>query len=106
MRFALIISIIVAALATVFALSNTATVSVNFLSWSFSAPLALLIISTLVGGILVGYLSALPGRLKSASEARTLKKELEAAKATVAAPVLEAAPIAEPTPPSSEGSPS
>lgn len=87
MRFALIISIIVAALATVFALSNTDTVAVKFLEWGFSAPLALLIISTLAGGVLVGFLAALPGRIKSASEARTLRKELEGLKAAAPAPI-------------------
>ncbi len=83
MRIALITSIVVAALATVFALSNTASVSVKFLNWSFSAPLALLIISTLVTGILAGYLSGLPARFKTRAEAKSLRKELDEANTNI-----------------------
>src|SRR5690606_1254860 len=87
MRFALILSLLVAILAVVFALYNNAPTE-TFIgpSYVITSPLAIVIIVTLLAGLLVGVLASVPGRVRSRNRVRKLERriaELEAAPAAV-----------------------
>ena len=78
MRFTLIISLVIAVLAVVFALLNNQDVAVNFGFGDARGPLALVLMITFVIGVLTGVLGMLPGRLKRRREVRSLKKQTHA----------------------------
>ena len=86
MRFALILSLLIAILAVVFALYNPDPVSINLIQYEITSPLALVVIVTLLIGVLVGALASVPGRIRSRNRVRKLERriaELEAAPAAV-----------------------
>ena len=64
MRFTLIVSLVIAVLAVVFALANPQLMEVNFLFGEASGSTALVLIITFTVGVLVGLLAAIPGRVK------------------------------------------
>ena len=72
----LIVAIVLAALTAVFAIQNSGVIAVTFLGWEWEASLALILIVTLGIGILVGYLSGLPSKVKKGSQLRQAKKDL------------------------------
>lgn len=66
--------------ATLFALSNPTTVTVNFWQWPvYTGPLALVIIGAGVAGALVTYLGSLAHHLRQAQQIRSLRKTAEGA---------------------------
>ena len=80
MVVSLILALAFAIVAVIFALQNTAVVTVTFFSLSFEGSLALVILVVVAVGILIGVLVMTPGRVKSSlSNARNRKKigELE-----------------------------
>ena len=77
MRFALILSLLVAILAVVFALYNPAETEINLgPSYVLTSPLALVLIVTLLAGVLVGTLFSVPGRIRSSTRIRKLEKRI------------------------------
>jgi len=78
MPFFLIVAIILAILTALFALQNSAVITVSFLGWEWNASLALILILTLGVGILIGYLAGLPSSLKKGSQLRQVKRDLGA----------------------------
>ena len=56
MHFKLIISLILAGLALLFAIQNVATVEISFMIWSTSMPRAILVFIVLATGIVIGWL--------------------------------------------------
>jgi putative membrane protein len=60
MQVFLIISLVIAVLAIIFALQNTAVASVTFIVWTFTGSLALVLLVALVAGILISFLASLP----------------------------------------------
>jgi uncharacterized integral membrane protein len=108
MVVSLILALAFAIVAVIFALQNTAVVTVTFFSLSFEGSLALVILVAVALGILIGVLVMTPGRVKSSLvSARNRKKigELEASlneqKSKLAAmekPAPPPAPKAEETP--------
>ena len=77
MRFALILSLLVAILAVVFAFQNPAQVDVQFLTFrSVPVPLALVIIVSLLVGVLLGSLFSVPNRLRARGRIKTLERRL------------------------------
>ncbi len=60
MQVFLIISLILAVLAIIFALQNTASASVIFIVWTFNGSLALVLLVALAAGILISFLASLP----------------------------------------------
>jgi len=76
MPFFLIVAIILAILTALFALQNSAVITVSFLGWEWNASLALILILTLGVGILIGYLAGLPSSLKKGSQLRQVKRDL------------------------------
>lgn len=74
MRFLMAIAIILMALAAVFALQNSQPVSVNFLKWSFTASLVIVLILTFAAGALSAFLFSIPWRVKISRELAALKR--------------------------------
>jgi putative membrane protein len=76
----LIIALLIAILAIVFALQNTAAVTITFLVWTFQGSLALVMILALVAGVLLAFFALLPSsirlRLRASSHKRD-KSDLE-----------------------------
>ncbi len=85
----------------IFAVQNSAPISVTFLQWEFAVPLALLVYASLVIGIVLGVLFSYVGRVrKNRKEKRKLKEEssakgLDAGKSATAEPTNqnEAEPV-------------
>ncbi len=76
MRFALVLSLVLSILVAVFALLNTAEITVNFGFIEASGPIALVVILSFVLGVAVGALAMVPGRMKRRKELKALKKRL------------------------------
>ena len=64
MIFTLILALGFAIVAVVFALGNTETVTVTFLSWQVTESLALILLVAVALGILIGVLLMVPGAVK------------------------------------------
>ncbi|WP_414566721.1 MULTISPECIES: lipopolysaccharide assembly protein LapA domain-containing protein [unclassified Anabaena] len=64
MQIFLILAILVALLAVVFAFQNAVTISVALFVWNFEASLAIVLILTLAMGIIVGLLVSIPNVIK------------------------------------------
>lgn len=77
-------SMLIALVAVIFALSNTAPASVNFVVWSFQGSLALVLLGALFSGILISFLGMLPTLVRNRWTIRQLRKKLEAAEGNLA----------------------
>ena len=77
MRGLLIVALIIAILAVIFALQNANLVTINFLLWKVSVSLALVLLIILVVGIIVGLLVAGSGWLKKNWELSAHKKKIQ-----------------------------
>jgi putative membrane protein len=76
MQIFLILALIIAVIAVIFALQNSATVAITFLFWQFHGSLALLLIISLAVGALITFLALLPGILRGRWSMRKLHKQL------------------------------
>ena len=100
MRFALVLFVLLAIFVALMATLPLNREDVDFLipytSLQFSGPRILVLASTLGIGFLLGYLSALPGRIGAARRAKRAEKQLaQVAPATPAAATgVPAAPVA------------
>ncbi len=74
MIFFVILALILAVLAVVFALQNTLQVAVSFLVWKFNGSLALVLIVSVLAGMLISFLAYLPTLLRSYFSARRMRK--------------------------------
>ena len=90
MIFTLILALAFAVVAVIFALGNTAEVTVSFLSWQVTQSGALVILGAVALGILIGILLMTPGAIKRnivlAGERKKLKgaaKELDEHKSKI-----------------------
>lgn len=75
MIISLILGIILGGITVIFALQNTAVVTVAFLSWQITAPLALLLLACMLGGVALVLLILLPFLIRDEMTARRLKRE-------------------------------
>jgi len=71
MRFSLILSLIIAVLAVIFALQNATPVTVHLGPWTFNGSLALVLMITLAIGVLIGFLASITGRIKTRKKTAT-----------------------------------
>lgn len=78
MRFGIILSLLLAILAVVFALLNPQPMEVDLLFVSTEGSTALVLILTFGLGVTVGLLSSLPGRFRARRQLKTLQKEQSA----------------------------
>lgn len=74
----LIIALIITILAVIFALQNTATVTVTFFAWQFDQSLALVLIITIILGVVIGLLTILPGSVRNKWKLSNLRKKSDA----------------------------
>jgi len=74
MRFLMAVAVVLMALAAIFALQNSQPVSVNFLKWSFSASMVIILILTFAAGALAAFLFSIPWRIRVLRELSGLKK--------------------------------
>jgi putative membrane protein len=79
MIFSLILALLFAVIAVIFALGNTAVVTVSFLSWSVEGSLALVLLASVAIGILIGVLLMTPGTIKRNLALSGEKKKLKTA---------------------------
>lgn len=84
MRIFLLIALLIALIAVIFALQNTQAVSINFLAWTFQSSIALEMIVTLIAGVLVGILAMLPASIRSQMQISSKKKEKASLEASLA----------------------
>jgi len=77
MQLQLIVAIIVAILAVVFALQNAVPIKVSFLTWRFESSLALVLLITLALGILMSLLVSVPSMIKRRKMISNQKKKIQ-----------------------------
>ena len=77
MLLSLLLALLIAALACVFALQNTAPIAVSFLAWRLQGSLALVLLATFALGTAVGLLACLPALARERWAARDLRKRLD-----------------------------
>jgi putative membrane protein len=80
MQVFLVFALLIALVAVVFAVQNTAIVTVSFLVWNFNNSLAVIILLTIFTGVLISILMSAPGWIKnrlSLANLRKKNKELE-----------------------------
>ncbi len=73
MLFLLILGIILGATSVMFALQNVTVVTVSFFAWQVTAPLALILLSTILSSVIVTLLMLLPSLIQEAMYVKTLK---------------------------------
>jgi putative membrane protein len=77
MQLQLIVAIIIAILAVVFALQNAVPITVSFLTWRFESSLALVLLITLGLGILMSLLVSVPSVIKKMKVISSQKKKIQ-----------------------------
>lgn len=84
MQIFLILALIIAALAVVFAVQNTAPVTVSFLLWKTDSSEAVVLLVALCAGALISLLFSLPSLVKDKWSLRTHRKKLTDMEASLA----------------------
>ena len=102
MRFALILSLLLAILAVVFALQNPALMDVNIGPWELQGSTALVLLITLSIGVLVGVLATTPTILKRRKRIRHLERHAADARADETTTTPHTTPTETTTPPKSK----
>lgn len=73
----IVIAVITAILAVIFAIQNAITVAVSFLHWEFESSLALILLVTFALGILTGFFGLTPTYLRNKKEIFLLRRQLK-----------------------------
>ncbi len=73
MQLQLIVAIIVAILAVVFALQNAVPITVSFLTWKFESSLALVLLITISLGVIMSLLVSVPSMIKTRHQNEKIK---------------------------------
>jgi uncharacterized integral membrane protein len=81
MQILILIALVIAIIAVVFALQNITAVTVSFLFWSIHGSLALVLLVTLAVGVLISVLVSLPGSIHGKWTGSGLKKKLSSLEA-------------------------
>lgn len=74
MKLSFAVSIILSALAVVFALQNALPAKVTFLYWSFEASLVIILLLTFVAGVLSAVIASVPGYIRMRRELSACKR--------------------------------
>jgi lipopolysaccharide assembly protein A len=78
MQIFIVLALVIAIIAVIFALQNLAVVTVSFLFWSIPGSLALVLLVTLAVGVLISLLASLPGLIRARWVTSNLRKKLTA----------------------------
>lgn len=81
MRALVALALILSLLVTIFAVQNIQPATVQFLFWSVSGSLALVLMVTLIIGILIGVLLMIPGSVRSRLKAGELQRSVRSIEA-------------------------
>jgi len=76
MQLWLIVAIVVAMLAVIFALQNAIPITVSFLSWKFQSSLALVLLITIAMGVLMSLMVSIPSKIKNIKIISGQKKKI------------------------------
>ncbi len=76
MQIFLIFSLIIAALATIFAVQNATPTTVSFFVWEFEGSLALILLIALIAGALISLFASMPTLIKNTLAVKSLNKKL------------------------------
>ena len=76
MQIMLVFSFIIAFLAIVFAIQNTAITPIRFLVWESEGSLALILFIALVAGALISYLATTPSQIRQRMTISNQRKQL------------------------------
>lgn len=66
----IVIAVAIMAVVAIFSVQNAKPVEISFFFWSFEASLAIVLFLSVLSGILIAALIALPGKIRRASEKR------------------------------------
>ena len=80
----------------IFAVQNSAPITVTFLQWEFAVPLALLVYASLVIGIVLGVLFSYVGRVRKSRKEKRKQQEVSSAKGLDAGKPAATEPIPQP----------
>lgn len=75
MRVALILALLIAVVATIFAVQNPQSTTLNLGTYEITSTVALIIIVTFLVGVIVGILASLPGQIRSRRRLKRLERE-------------------------------
>jgi lipopolysaccharide assembly protein A len=81
MQIFLILALVIAIIAVIFALQNLVAVTVTFLAWSIHGSLALVLLVSMAAGVLVSVLASLPGIVRGKWTNTSQKRKLAALEA-------------------------
>ncbi len=81
MQIFIIIALLIAVIAVIFALQNLTAVTVTFFLWSFHGSLALVLLLSVAAGVLISLLASLPGLVRGRWNASSTRKKLAALEA-------------------------
>jgi uncharacterized integral membrane protein len=76
MQFLVFLSLLIAIIAVIFALQNTAIATVSFLVWELSSSLALILLIAVFAGVLISFLVSIPQLVRANMKVRGLKKQV------------------------------
>jgi len=74
----LVLALVIAIIAVIFALQNTAAVTISFFAWEVGGSLSLVVLVTLVIGVLVGWLFVAPSLVKNSIQGANQRKRITA----------------------------
>lgn len=77
MRFFIVLALLIAIAIVLFALQNSAIVTVSFLSFHYNGSLALILVVVFTLGLLAGILISIPSLLRKSSDLREQKRMLK-----------------------------
>ena len=77
MQLWLIMAIVIAMLAVIFALQNAVPITVSFLIWKFESSLALILLITIALGVLMSLLVSIPSKIKKIKIILNQKKKIQ-----------------------------
>ena len=76
MRFLIVLALLIALVIVLFALQNSAIVTVSFLSFHYNGSLALILVVVFTLGLLAGILISIPSLLRKSSDLRGQKRRV------------------------------
>jgi len=76
MRFFIVLALFIAVAIVLFALQNSAIVTVSFLSFHYNGSLALILVVVFTLGLLAGILISIPSLLRKSSDLRGQKRRV------------------------------
>jgi len=84
MQFLIVLALLIALAIVLFALQNSAIVTVSFLSFHYNGSLALILVVVFTLGLLAGMLISIPSLLRKSSDLREQKRRVKQLEESIA----------------------